>query len=158
MDTETRIETYIPDGYTVAFRIKKKEEIIGTVLVAIYEKYVEVLHILVEKKYRNKGYAQKLVQYLMDNYEYIIIIRSCDMRRKIGIILALFFILCGVCGADENDKLPQVMRVKVDNLTVLDSQSRLKVLLAVSTHLGKEIIIKPKIIIFNFILTNFYHP
>lgn len=65
--------------------------------------------------------------------------------RKIGAMLVMFFILCGVCGADENDKLPQVLRVQADNETIVDSQSRLKILLAVSNHLGKEIVIKPKI-------------
>lgn len=67
------------------------------------------------------------------------------MQKKIGVIFVLMFILCGVCGADENDKLPQILRVQADKVTIVDSQSRLKILLAVSNHLGKEIIIKPKI-------------
>lgn len=65
-------------------------------------------------------------------------------RKKLLISLVLFIVLGGICVADENDKLSQVMRVQADKVTVVDSQSRLKILLAVSTNLGKEIVIKPK--------------
>jgi len=66
------IDTVVPNGEVAVHRIIKDSVAIGSVVICVYDDYIEALYIFVEPKHRSKGYAQKLVKYLQENYDYIV--------------------------------------------------------------------------------------
>ena len=66
------------DSQPVVYRVSNSEKYIGSMLILIHADgqnkvaYVEVLHIYIERKYRNNGYAQQLVGDLQKSFPYII--------------------------------------------------------------------------------------
>lgn len=69
---DIKIDTIVPNGEILAHRIFEGQEIACSVVIAIYDEYIEVLHIFTEKKFRRKGYAKVLLEYLKKTYDYII--------------------------------------------------------------------------------------
>jgi len=68
------IETDVPGGYVMVYSIYGKvgKKPIGSVVVCIYQKHTEVLHIYVERPYRRQGYGKDLVKELKRRHNHIV--------------------------------------------------------------------------------------
>lgn len=70
----TCIREVKPQGEVTAYYLyfANNRNPVASVVVSVETEYTEILHIFVEKKYRRRGYARKLVQLLKNQYDYII--------------------------------------------------------------------------------------